>query len=119
MVPNTYDLLDPKPPTQMFKTMDELFRAMLRFQWGHPGTVFELADREEERCVGFWDPTSGSSWHIHVDDLKRERAHGDRRVNLVWLTRQRRMILAERLSLAHVPIRDSSTISVADPPEGA
>lgn len=93
------------PEGHRYKDMDVLFLWMWRHGMKHPGARFERADREEENLVGFCDPEQGVSWFIHVDDLKLARSKGDRRVNLVWRTPQRRDLLAEKLSQGVIPRR--------------
>ena len=61
---NSYDLLDPKPETNLFSNLRALFQALADYQATHPGVVFERADDPRSRILGFWDATSKTSWHI-------------------------------------------------------
>ena len=120
MTPNSYDLLDTKPGLILYDDLKSLFQAMATHRDTHPGAVFVRADRPKERCIGFWDVTHQTGWHIGLGRLSLSAMGPElRAVCRTWFsTALTREEFAAQLTLGQFP-KSSSTISVDEPPQSA
>lgn len=108
MTPNAYDVLDTKPELVLYEDLSSLFQAMATHRDTHPGVVFVRADRPKERCIGFWDVTHQTGWHITLGSVSgTTKTHKLRAWCRRWLsTALTREELAAQLTQGH----DSPTV---------
>lgn len=119
MAPTPYELLDPKPELVLYEDLESLFQAMTTHWETHPGVVFVRADRPKERCIGFWDVTHQTGWHIGLGRLSMSSLSPElRAVCRTWFsTALTRGEFAAQLTLGQFP-KGPSTISVDVPLQG-
>ncbi len=118
--PTSYELLDPKPELVPYEDLESLFQAMATHRETHPGAVFVRADMPKERCIGFWDVTHQTGWHVQLVTLiyGPKGLGGEREWRKLFLTAATRAELAAQLTLGQFP-KGPSTISVDEPPQSA